>query len=76
MLDKMNIEKYMRVIRNLPEKTTFKYSDLLINDLLIENENNLQMYFAPFDYINYKAKIIIIGITPGFSQMEIAIKYH
>jgi hypothetical protein len=33
------------------------------------------MYFAPFDYINYKAKIIIIGITPGFSQMEIAIKY-
>ena len=48
---------------------------MLIEDLLIDSEKNLKIYYAPFDYVNAKAKIIIIGITPGFTQMEMAIKY-
>ncbi|WP_196888685.1 uracil-DNA glycosylase family protein [Aureivirga sp. CE67] len=32
--------------------------------------NNLEMYYAPFDYINKNAKVVIIGITSGQSQME------
>jgi hypothetical protein len=34
------------------------------------------MYFAPLDFINNEAKIVIVGITPGFTQMELAIKYY
>jgi len=36
---------------------------------LLEKEKNLEIYYAPFDYINSKAKIVIVGITPGLQQM-------
>jgi hypothetical protein len=75
MIDSLNIIKYIKAIQNLPNKNIFDYSDLLITDLLIKTENNLSMYYAPLDYINHNAKIIIIGITPGFTQMDIAIRY-
>jgi hypothetical protein len=73
--ESLNAGKYIKAIQNLPGKDSFERSDLLINDLLIKNEKNLSVYYAPFDYINRDAKVIIIGITPGFTQMNIAIKY-
>jgi len=36
---------------------------------LLEKEKNIEIYYAPFDYINTKAKIVIVGITPGLQQM-------
>jgi len=35
----------------------------------LEKEKNIEIYYAPFDYINSKAKIVIVGITPGLQQM-------
>ncbi len=39
-------------------------------NFLIKKDNNIRIYYAPFDYINRKAKIMIVGITPGFQQMQ------
>ncbi|MDA7690869.1 hypothetical protein N8782_00585 [Methylophilaceae bacterium] len=36
---------------------------------LLSKEGNIEIYYAPFDYINPKAKIVIVGITPGLQQM-------
>ena len=36
---------------------------------LLKKEKNIEIYYAPFDYINSKAKIMIVGITPGLQQM-------
>ena len=36
---------------------------------LLSKEGNIEIYYAPFDYINPQAKIVIIGITPGLQQM-------
>ena len=36
---------------------------------LINKDKNIKIYYAPFDYINSKAKIMIVGITPGLQQM-------
>lgn len=36
---------------------------------LLSKESNIAIYYAPFDYINPKAKIVIVGITPGLQQM-------
>ena len=36
---------------------------------LLSKEGNIEIYYAPFEYINPKAKIVIIGITPGLQQM-------
>ena len=42
---------------------------VVIDDFLLNKEGNLEIYYAPFDYINSKAKIVIVGITPGLQQM-------
>ena len=36
---------------------------------LLSKEGNIEIYYAPFDYINPQAKIVIVGITPGLQQM-------
>ena len=38
-------------------------------DFLVNKAGNIEIYYAPFDYINSKAKIVIVGITPGLQQM-------
>jgi hypothetical protein len=38
-------------------------------DFLVNKDGNIEIYYAPFDYINSKAKIVIVGITPGLQQM-------
>ena len=35
-----------------------------------EDETGLAVYYAPFDSVNLKAKVVLIGITPGESQMQ------
>ena len=35
---------------------------------------SLVVYYAPFDYINPKARIVIVGITPGRTQMLNALR--
>ena len=44
-------------------------SSIVNKEFLIEKDGNIEIYYAPFDYINSKAKIGIVGITPGLQQM-------
>ncbi|MDC0866088.1 hypothetical protein OAP79_01785 [Candidatus Pelagibacter sp.] len=44
-------------------------SSIVNKEFLIEKEGNIEIYYAPFDYVNSKAKIAIVGITPGLQQM-------
>jgi len=41
----------------------------LNDDLLMERDGKLSIYYAPFDYTNTQAKVVIVGITPGKTQM-------
>jgi len=50
-------------------KSTSK-KNIVSANFLIKKDNNIRIYYAPFDYINRKAKIMIVGITPGFQQMQ------
>ena len=40
----------------------------LMNDLTIKEVNKIKISYAPFDYVNENAKVVICGITPGFTQ--------
>lgn len=64
-------EKYSAFIKknsfNLNQKS-------LPNELLIEEDGDLAIYYAPFDYVNRTAKVIICGITPGFQQSILALR--
>lgn len=37
--------------------------------LLMDYFEAIRIYYAPFEYINPKAKIVLVGITPGPTQM-------
>jgi hypothetical protein len=60
------------VIRTLPVRDRFERSDLLIPSLLLHREDSLEMYYAPFGAVNPSASVVLVGITPGWTQMEIA----
>lgn len=72
MLDLFN--KYSPLIAKLPNLLKYSKTDLLTEKFLIEETGEIKMYYAPFDHINKNAKVILIGITPGWTQMEIAIR--
>ncbi len=37
--------------------------------LLIDASGEVKIYYAPFEYINPRARIVLVGITPGPTQM-------
>lgn len=71
---KKTLYNYKSKIEKLPIKDKYTKEELLIDDFLIDKENNIEVYYSPHnEYINPKAKILIVGITPGFVQMNTAI---
>lgn len=71
-LDKKNMSlftKYTSFIRNLD---LGKINDVqsIPAKFLIEKDSQLSTYYIPFDHVNTKAKIVIVGITPGFTQWK------
>ena len=60
------MSKFLNQIRSLKK---INKSTITNKNFLIESEDNIEIYYAPFDYINSKAKIMIVGITPGLQQM-------
>ena len=59
--------EFLKQIRSLKK---INKSTIINSKFLINTENNIEIYYAPFDYVNPKAKIMIVGITPGFQQMQ------
>ncbi len=67
------MHKYLNQIKALKK---INKSIVTNNKFLINKEANIKIYYAPFDYVNSKAKIMIVGITPGLhSQMLQSFKY-
>ena len=60
------MSKFLNQIRSLKK---INKSTITNKNFLIKREDNIEVYYAPFDYINSKAKIMIVGITPGLQQM-------
>ena len=60
------MSKYLKKIKSLKK---ISKSNIVSGKFLIAKKDNIKIYYAPFDYINSKAKIMIVGITPGFQQM-------
>lgn len=40
--------------------------------LLMDASGDVRIYYAPFEYINPRARIVLVGITPGPTQMASA----
>ena len=60
------MSNYINLIKSLKKINKIT---VINNKFLISKNDNVKIYYAPFDYINSKAKIAIVGITPGLQQM-------
>ncbi|PGT82428.1 MULTISPECIES: uracil-DNA glycosylase family protein [Bacillaceae] len=69
------LQSFLPVIQSSNLIKPLKKQDLLTTSFLIDHDrdNELTMYYSPHnEYINHQAKIVIIGITPGWTQMKAA----
>ena len=57
------------LIQEIKLLKTVNQKNIKDKKFLLKKEKNIEIYYAPFDYINSKAKIMIVGITPGLQQM-------
>ena len=70
---KKTLVDYKEFIKKLPLKDKYTKDELLIENFLVDKENNIEIYYAPHnEYLNANAKVFIVGITPGFQQMNTA----
>jgi len=46
----------------------------LPDDLLLSRDGDLSIYYAPFEYRNPHAKVVLLGITPGLTQADNALR--
>jgi hypothetical protein len=70
--DLSKIEPYLPTIKRLPIGREFTKAELLVPDFCLYQEPNCEIYYVPFDYCKPEAKLLIAGITPGWTQMELA----
>lgn len=61
--------QFKKLIQSLPSVSE---SSIVSEQFLLEKDEKkrLEIYYAPFEYINERAKVVIVGITPGLNQME------
>jgi hypothetical protein len=43
-------------------------------ELLLWESGNVQVYYAPWDWVNTRAKVMLVGITPGAHQTVEALR--
>lgn len=64
--------KYANKMKNL---TDFSKDNILNDQFLLYKKGKIEIYYAPHnEIVNEKAKIFIVGITPGFTQTCMAYK--
>jgi hypothetical protein len=43
-----------------------------VDTFVLGREGKLAMYYAPFDWVNDNARVVLVGLTPGLKQMRLA----
>ncbi|MDO7487442.1 hypothetical protein Q5O89_19800 [Peribacillus frigoritolerans] len=71
-----NFTQFKNLINALPAA----YTDEMIQSeqFLLERDEKkkIEIYYAPFEYVNEQAKVVIVGITPGLHQMKKILFYR
>ena len=65
--------RYRALIRALPPGELSR-ARLLSSEFLLYEEPRFSVYYAPFDYINRGASVAVVGLSPGWQQMEIGFR--
>lgn len=65
--------RFSEFIKGLPKRSE---NDAPCPELLLWSDpaKKLDCYYAPFEYLNKRARVILVGITPGRTQMNLALE--
>lgn len=66
-------ERFAPVIRTL-SVAELNGASSLNSKLSLARDGNLEVCYAPFEFVNPRARVVIVGITPGRTQMLNALK--
>lgn len=70
-MNQLGIKQYYDKIKKLPIKESYDRGEILTSNFCIEKQGDMEIYYCTHnEYINKEGKIFIIGITPGFQQMN------
>ncbi|WP_190279547.1 uracil-DNA glycosylase family protein [Ornithinibacillus gellani] len=73
MIFESKLTTFLPQIKSLQAKHPLEKSTLLNDLFLLKHEQQLRMYYAPHnEFIHTEAKVIIVGITPGWQQTKVA----
>lgn len=72
IVDYERLNRFKPLIAELPVSNRLSRDQLLSDHFRLYSDYRLSVYYTPFDYANDEAKVAIIGITPGWTQMELA----
>lgn len=67
MEQKTQFNSYSNIIKNL-DFSRIKDSNSIPKELELDRDGQVSIHYIPFDYVNPKAKVVLVGITPGFTQ--------
>ncbi len=71
----MTLDEYLNKLEKITLKDKYLKSDLLKDEFKLYYQGEMKIFYAPHNvYLNKKAKILIVGICPGWTQTEIAFK--
>lgn len=75
MLISNYLSKYREAILELPPDALQSREKALSSRLLMARSGEQEMFYAPHnEVVNPSAKVVIIGITPGWTQMKTALE--
>lgn len=77
MLPIADFERFGLMIADLPLKAEgekYERTELLHPRFRLFSDSGLDAYYAPFHYLNVKARVVLMGLTPGWTQMEQAFR--
>jgi hypothetical protein len=82
MIDSDRFARFAEAIQQLPDTGKVDKGSIMNGKFLIKTESvshrtaeaYLSMYYAPFHYVNEGATVVLVGITPGWTQAEAAFR--
>ncbi|MGH7907200.1 MAG: uracil-DNA glycosylase family protein [Candidatus Binataceae bacterium] len=75
MIGTIDFARFKADIAGLPAKPRYEKSDLLCETFrLFRESGGVDVYYAPFHRLNPGARVVLIGLTPGWTQMELAFR--
>src|SRR5262249_23938517 len=77
MIPAAYFDRFREKLLSLPlkgENEKYERAELICPHFLLFSQDNLDVYYAPFHHHNPNARVALIGLTPGWTQMEEAFR--